>query len=71
MDEQQQVLFMQVRLIRMTAENLGLSMKEAAELFEKYNVLPFIREGWGVFHVEGDFAVYEEIKEFLKSKGAL
>lgn len=46
-------------------------MKEAAELFEKYNVLPFIREGWGVFHVEGDFAVYEEIKEFLKSKGAL
>ena len=41
---------------------------EAAELFEAYNVLPFIRKCFGIFHVEGDEAVsqkeprYEVIK---------
>ncbi|MCF0241893.1 MAG: DUF3791 domain-containing protein [Treponema sp.] len=70
MDEGQ-ILFMQIRLIRITAEKLGLSLKEAAELFEKYNVLSFIRDGWGIFHVEGDNAVFEEVREYLISKGGL
>ena len=54
----------------MMAEKYSLSLKEAAEIFGQYNVLPFIREGFGIFHVEGDEAVFEEIKDFLKAKGA-
>lgn len=69
-EEDRQILFMQVRLMNMTSKKLGISMKAAAELFEKYNVLSFIRECWGIFHVEGDDAVFLEITEFLKQKGA-
>ena len=70
MNEAQQILFMQIRILRMTAEKYSLSLKETAEIFGQYNVLPFIREGFGIFHVEGDEAVFEEVKGFLKSKGA-
>ena len=70
MDETQQILFMQIRLLRMMAEKYSLSLKEAAEIFGQYKVLPFIRDGFGIFHVEGDEAVFEEIKDFLKAKGA-
>lgn len=70
MNEAQQILFMQIRILRMMAEKYGLTLKQAAQIFAAYNVLPFIREGFGIFHVEGDEAVFEEVKGFLKSKGA-
>lgn len=70
MNESEQILFMQIRLLRMMAEKYSISLKEAAEIFGQYNVLPFIRDGFGIFHVEGDDAVFEEVKGFLKSKGA-
>ena len=70
MNESQQILFMQIRILRMMAEKYSLSLKKAAELFGQYNVLPFIRESFGIFHVEGDEAVLEEVKSYLKSKGA-
>lgn len=70
MDEQGQILFMQIRLIRMASERYGMSLKHTAELFDRYKVLPFIRECWGIFHVEGDEAVFEEVKNYLISKGA-
>ncbi len=70
MNEEQQILFMQIRLIRMTSEKLGIPLKQTAELFEQFKVLSFIRDCWGIFHVEGDNAVYEEIREYLISKGA-
>lgn len=54
----------------MVSERMGMSLHDVAQLFEKYDVLAFIRDGFGIFHVEGDNAVYEEVKEFLLSKGA-
>lgn len=70
MNEQQQILYMQVRMIRIASEKFGISLKEAAELFKKFDVLQYIRVGWGIFHTEGDEAVFVDIKQFLKSKGA-
>ena len=54
----------------MTSEKLGITLKQTAKLFDKFKVLPFVRDCWGIFHVEGDNAVYEEIREYLISKGA-
>lgn len=71
MNEEQQILFMQIRLIRIASEELGLTLKQTAEMFDKFKVLQFIRDCWGIFHVEGDNAVYEEIREYLISKGAI
>ncbi len=70
MNESEQILFMQIRLLRMMTEKFGLTLKQASQTFAEYNVLPFIREGFGIFHVEGDDAVFEEVKGFLKAKGA-
>lgn len=70
MNETQQILFMQIRILRMLAEKYSLSLKQAAEIFGQYDVLHFIREGFGIFHVEGDEAVFEEVKAYLQSKGA-
>lgn len=71
MNEQQQITYMQIRLIRIASERMNMSLHDVAQLFKKYDVLPFIRDGFGIFHVEGDDAVFEEVKEFLLSKGAL
>jgi hypothetical protein len=70
MNEQQQILFMQVRILRIAAQRFNLSLKEAALLFKKFDVLRYIREGFGIFHVEGDEAVFEDVKSYLKFKGA-
>ncbi len=70
MNEQQQILFMQIRILRKASERFGLSLKETAELFKKFGVLKYIRECFGIFHVEGDEAVFEDVKSYLKLKGA-
>ncbi len=70
MDEQQQILYMQVRLLRMASEKFGISLKETAELFRTFDVLSYIRVGWGIFHTEGDEAVFVDVKQYLKNKGA-
>ena len=70
MDEKSQILFMQIRMMRITAKRLKRSLKDTAMLFRQYDVLPYIREGYGIFHVEGDDAVYEDVKKYLISKGA-
>ncbi len=70
MNENQQILFMQIRILRMMAEKYSLSLKQVADIFGQYDVLPFIREGFGIFHVEGDEAVFEEVKAYLQAKGA-
>ena len=70
MNEQQQILFMQVRILRIAAQRFNLSLKDAALLFKKFDVLRYIREDFGIFHVEGDEAVFEDVKSYLKFKGA-
>ena len=70
MNEQQQILFMQIRILRMASERFNLSLKETAQLFKKFDVLRYIRECFGIFHVEGDEAVFDDVKGYLKIKGA-
>lgn len=70
MNEQQQILFMQIRILRIAARRFNLSLKETARLFKKFDVLKYIREGFGIFHVEGDDAVFEDVKSYLKVRGA-
>jgi len=70
MEEKRQILFMQVRLLKMASEEFKLSLADTARLFKEYDVLGFIRELYGLFHMEGDLAIFEDIKVYLKSKGA-
>lgn len=61
---------LQIRILRITAAKLKLSLKQTSQLFKKFDVLKYIREGFGIFHVEGDEAVFEYVYEYLKIKGA-
>lgn len=52
---------MQVRLMRLASEEWHKSVEKIAEIFERYNVLQYIEECIGIFHVERDEAVLEDI----------
>ena len=70
MPEQQQILFMQIRILRMASERFCLTLKATAELFKRFDVLRYIRECFGIFHVEGVEAVFGDVRAYLKAKGA-
>lgn len=69
MSEKSQIIFMQVRLIRLAAEELDIPIQEINALFKKYDVLGFIEECFGLFHMEGDYAVLDDILCYLRNKG--
>ena len=69
MSEKTEIVFMQVRLLRLASEEWHMSIQKVNALFDKYSVLEFIEDCYGVFHMEGDYAVFDEIKTLLKNKG--
>ena len=69
MSEKAEIIFMQVRLVRLASEEWNISIQKTAALFDKYNIFKFIEDCYGVFHMEGDGAVFDEIKILLKNKG--
>lgn len=69
MSERSQITHMQVRMARMATEKWKISIAEVACVFSRYRVFEFIRDCYGIFHVEGDEAIWEEIIPYLKSRG--
>ena len=69
MSEKSEIIFMQVRLLRIASEEWDISIQRTAVLFEKYNIFKFIEDCYDVFHMEGDYAVFDEIKTLLRNKG--
>lgn len=69
MSESQQITYMQARLVRLASEEWNMSIKAVVSLFTEFKVLQFIRECFGLFHVEGDYAVLDDIIEYLENKG--
>ena len=69
MSQRTEIIFMQVRLLRLAAEEWNTSVQKVNALFDQYSILKFIEECYDVFHMEGDYAVFDEIKTVLKNKG--
>lgn len=70
MTESMQITFMQARLVRMISERWNMTIPNVASMFQTKGVFRFIRECFDTFHVEGDEAIYDDVEEFLISKGA-
>lgn len=68
MSERAQILFMQIRLIRLASEKWGISIIQANDIFAEYHILEFIEDCFDEFHMEGDDAVLYEIETLLKEK---
>ena len=71
MSERKQITHMQVRIARMAAEKWNLSIADVARVFSQYQVFEYIRDCFGIFHLEGDEAVWEDIVPYLKSRGCV
>lgn len=69
MNERVEIVFMQARLLRLASEEWNMSIQKVNTLFDKYSILEFIEECYDVFHMEGDYAVFDEIKTVLRNKG--
>ena len=70
MPEELQILYMQTRLVRLAAEKWHKTIDETNQLFLQYNIYHYIAEFWGLFHVESDDAVLEDIRNHMISRGA-
>lgn len=71
MDESVQISFMQARIARMFSERMGIPVAEGTKIFDQNDVFKFIRDCFGIFHTEGDEAVYNEVIVLLKNRGAI
>lgn len=69
MNESSEIVFMQVRLLRLASDEWHRSIQDVNILFDKYGIFEFIEDCYGVFHMEGDEAVFSEIRTLLKNKG--
>lgn len=47
----------------------GLSGEKVYEIFEKYEVLDYLYEGYDVLHTQGDRWIVNDICEYLKNRG--
>lgn len=52
MSEKSEIVFMQVRLLRLASEEWHTTIQKASRLFEKYGILKFIEDCYGVFHTK-------------------
>ena len=69
MSERSQITYMQLRIVRMAAQKWNLSIAEVGRIFGEYRVFEYIRDCFGIFHVEGDEAIWEDLIPYLKNKG--
>ncbi|MDO4452656.1 MAG: DUF3791 domain-containing protein [Lachnospiraceae bacterium] len=69
MSKKEEIIFMQIRLIRLASEEWHLSIDKIIEIFKNKNVFSYIEKGYGVFHCEGDEVVLEDVGDFLMRKG--
>ena len=69
MSERRQITHMQVRMARMATEKWNLPIAEVARIFQEFQVFEYIRDCFGIFRVEGDEAVWDDLVPYLKSKG--
>jgi len=49
----------------------GLSGKEAYEIFEKFGVFEYLRDGYEMLHTQGKDWLMNDIREFLKLRDAI
>lgn len=70
MSERQEITYMQARIIRLASEEWGLPVQDVVELFNGFKALQYIADCYGIFHAEGDDAVFEDVKIYLRGKGA-
>lgn len=71
MNEKEQIIYMQARIIRLASEDWNKPIKTITALFAEHDIFHYIEHCFDLFHLEGDEAVWEDIKQYLSKKGGL
>lgn len=69
MNNNQQITYMQARLVRLASEEWNMSIQKVVSIFSEWLVLKFIRECFDTFHVEGDYVILDDIVNYLSNRG--
>ena len=69
MDRKDEMILIQVRLLRLAAKNWHKEMPEVAKLFSQFKVYDFMQDMYEEFHVQGDSANLNEVEAYLRSQG--
>ncbi len=62
MPESRQIIYMQVRIMSLTAERYNYTYDRIADLFDQYGVMSYIENWFSIFSIEGDEAVLDDVK---------
>ena len=68
MPERSQMIHMLVRVARLAAERWGMPLSQAATIFGASDAFRYISRNYGLFHMEGDEAVLDDVEEYLAAK---
>ncbi|MBR6122355.1 DUF3791 domain-containing protein [Candidatus Saccharibacteria bacterium] len=69
MDRKDEMILIQVRLLRLAAKTWHKEMPEVAKLFSQFKVYDFMQDMYEEFHVQGDSANLNEVEAYLRSQG--
>ena len=69
MDRKDEMILIQVRLLRLAAKIWHKEMPEVAKLFSQFKVYDFMQDMYEEFQVQGDSANLNEGETYLKSQG--
>ena len=69
MTEEHQIVHMLVRVPRLAAQRWCMFLTQAMSILGPYDALGYIRRNFGLFHMEGDEAVLDDVEEYLAAKG--
>lgn len=69
MDRKDEMILIQVRLLRLAAKTWHKEMPEVAKLFSQFKVYDFMQDMYEEFHVQGDPANLNEVEAYLRNQG--
>lgn len=67
--DQIDVADMQCWAFRLAQDRWGVSARACADVFEKYGLLGFIEECYGILHVSGYESVVDELETIVRRRG--
>jgi hypothetical protein len=69
MDRKDEMILIQVRLLRLATKTWHKDMPEVAKLFSQFKVYDFMQDMYEEFHVQGDPANLSEVEAYLRNQG--
>ena len=63
------MVHMLVRVCRLAAVRWEMALDEVMRILAPSDALGYVRRNYGLFHMEGDEAVLDDVEDYLRAKG--